>query len=354
MVRSSDIIRKDVELKQKKTDSTSDFLRLSDIFKLSGKESSIGESLIIEQSVQPVKMDIHAAYDIYLKIHDYMQDVQNNLTNQKPFQIDPALDSVRKIINTPGLLNSVYPLTLEYGHGQDYYLFQPIHTMIYSLITGMGMKYTTTQLFELGLSSLLQNIGMFLIPEEVINKNGPLTDYEIGLIKKHPEIGAEILQPFKMDYPWLLESVYQHHERENGQGYPRGLKGEEIIEYAKIIGICDCYEAMTHKRPHKQPITQFTSIKQLIESKEHLYSPQILKVFLESMSLYPVGSYVTLNNGAIGRVIETNKLHSMKPVIYLLFDGNGEKAPDGSIINLSESNVLNIASVISEKDLPGK
>jgi HD-GYP domain-containing protein (c-di-GMP phosphodiesterase class II) len=226
--------------------------------------------------------------------------------------------------------------------------------MIYSLITGMGMKYTTTQLFELGLSSLLQNIGMFLIPEEVINKNGRLTDYEIGLIKKHPEIGAEILQPFQMDYPWLLESVYQHHERENGQGYPRGLKGEEIIEYAKIIGICDCYEAMTHKRPHKQPITQFTSIKQLIESKEGLYSPQILKVFLESISLYPVGSYVILNNGAIGRVIETNKSNSMKPVIHLLFDGNGEKAPDGSIINLSESNVLNIASVISEKDLPSK
>jgi HD domain len=333
MVRSSDIIRKDVELRQKKTDSTSDFLRLSDIFKLSG-----GESPIVEQNVQPEKIDIHSVYDIYLKIHDYMQDIQNSLKNQTPFKIDPALDSVRKIINTPGLLDSICSLTLDYGHGQDYYLFQPIHTMIYSLMTGMGMKYTTTQLSELGLSSLLQNIGMFLIPDEVINKNGRLTDYEMGLIKKHPEIGTEILQPFQKDYPWLLESVYQHHERENGQGYPRGLKGEETID----------------KRPHKQPITQFTSIKQLIESKEGLFSPQILKVFLESMSLYPVGSYVTLNNGAIGRVIEINKSHSMKPVIHLLFDGNGEKAPYGSIINLSENNVLNIASVIAEKDLPGK
>ena len=347
MVRSSDIIRKDEELKQRKTESHSDFLRLSDIVKLSGEAPPPAE-----QNVQPAKMDVDAVYEVYLKTHHYLRDIRGNVQNRKPFEMDPALDLINQIVNSPEMITTIHPMTLDYGKDEDFYLFQPIHVMIYALKTGMRMGYTAAQLSELGLSSLFQNIGMFLIPDDVISKKGNLTGDEIELIRKHPAMGADILQPFKQKHPWLIESVHQHHKRESGQGYPRGLKGDEIIEYAKIIGICDSYEAMTHNRPYKQTSIQFTAIKELIESREGLFSSQIQKVFLEELSLYPVGSYVKLNNGAIGRVIETNKLHPFKPVIKLLFDGNGERAGNGSVIHLSENNVLNITQVLSAKDLP--
>jgi HD-GYP domain-containing protein (c-di-GMP phosphodiesterase class II) len=158
--------------------------------------------------------------------------------------------------------------------------------------------------------------------------------------------------PYQNDYPWLLETIYEHHERENGQGYPQGLKGDKIGEYAKVIGICDSYEAMTHNRPHKKALMQFDSVRQLIESKELLFSPQILKVFLEEMSLYPIGSYVKLNNSAIGRVSQTNRSQPMKPVINLIFDGRGKKAEIGEVIDLAQNYVLNVVDVVAEEDLP--
>jgi HD-GYP domain-containing protein (c-di-GMP phosphodiesterase class II) len=81
--------------------------------------------------------------------------------------------------------------------------------------------------------------------------------------------------------------AYEHHERENGQGYPRGIKGDEICEYAKITGIVDTYEAMTHNRAHRKAIIQNVSIRELILSKNLMFSPKIIKAFIKEISLYP-------------------------------------------------------------------
>ena len=281
-----------------------------------------------------------------------MESVRNSVKNHILIELDPAISLINKIANSTELLSSIHPLTLTFGKAEDYDIFQPVHTMIYALKIGLRLDYPISKLIELGLATLLQNIGMFLVPDSILNKTGNLTDADIGVIKKHPEMGRDILLPYQNDYPWLLETIYEHHERENGKGYPRGLKGDEIGEYAKIIGICDSYEAMTHNRPHKKALMQFDSVRQLIESKDRMFSPQILKVFLEEMSLYPIGSYVKLNNGAIGRVFRTNRSLPMKPVINLIFDGRGKKADTGEVIDMAQNYVLNVVDVVAEEDLP--
>lgn len=281
-----------------------------------------------------------------------MESVRNSVKNHTLIELDPAISLINKIANSAELLFSIHPLTLKFGNEGDYNIFQPVHTMIYALKIGLRLNYPSSKLIELGLATLLQNIGMFLVPDSIINKTGNLTNAEIGVIKKHPEMGRDILLPYQNDYPWLLETIYEHHERENGQGYPRGLKGDEIGEYAKVIGICDSYEAMTHNRPHKKALMQFNSVRQLIESKDLLFSPQILKVFLEEMSIYPIGSYVKLNNGAIGRVCRTNRSLPMKPVINLIFDGRGKKVDTGEVIDMAQNYVLNVVDVVAEEDLP--
>jgi HD-GYP domain-containing protein (c-di-GMP phosphodiesterase class II) len=244
-------------------------------------------------------------------------------------------------------------LTNTFYHGKDYYISHPVNTTVYAIKIGLRLGYSRDKLKELAIAALLHDVGMFMIPENIITKEGALTESELALIKRHPELGKNLLFKFKDQMPWLARAVHEHQERENGKGYPRGLKGDNIAEYAQIIGICDSYEAMTHNRPHKKAIMQFTSVRELIETKYLLFPTKILKAFLEELSVYPIGSCVKLNNNAIGMVIDTNKDQPMKPIIKLLFDGHGEKVTDERIIDLKVNTVLNILGGVSDDELPG-
>jgi HD-GYP domain-containing protein (c-di-GMP phosphodiesterase class II) len=364
MVRSSEIVKSSQE-EQKDKDSRSPFLRLSDIMKFGTTADKPAPDMpFAEKPSAAVMQEVKASppanpaqaivnvNDVYHDARNYMQDIRQTIVRDRTLDIVPGFDLVRKIVSLPEMVLQIHPLTVQNVNDQDHYIFQPIHTMIYALKVGLHMHYTTEQMIELGLSTLFQNVGMFLMPDVILQKNGPLTESEFAEIRKHPEIGSDLLSPYQHEYPWLLKAVYQHHERENGQGYPQGIKGDAINEYAKIIGICDSYEAMTHSRPHKRAIMQFDSIRQLIQSKEGLFSPNILKLFLQEMTIYPVGSYIKLNNAAIGRVIATNKLQPLKPVIEILIDGKGDRLSEKDIVNLAENAVLTITEVVSEDKLP--
>ncbi|MHB8830394.1 MAG: HD-GYP domain-containing protein [Syntrophales bacterium] len=292
------------------------------------------------------------AESIYSTMQKYMVDTRTLVKEGAGIEIEPAALTITRILDLPEVLAGINPMMLNFDNEQDYYILQPIHTMIYALKIGLRLNYPRRRLLELGLAALLQNVGMFLVPDAIVGKTGSLTDEEIAVIKKHPETGRDLLLPFQKDFPAVVEAVYQHHERENGKGYPQGLKSGEIVEYAQIIGICDSYESMTHNRPHKKALLQFTSVRQLIEAKERLFAPRILKVFLDEMSLYPVGSYVKLNNGAIGRVIKTNKSQPVKPLLRIIFDGLGHRSIDEEHTDLSKTSVLNIVDVVAEWDLP--
>lgn len=137
-------------------------------------------------------------------------------------------------------------------------------------------------------ASLLHDLGKAVgVPLEILNKPSKLNDIEFSFIKAHPEIGWRILK--EVDFPWpVSEAVYQHHERLNGSGYPRGLKGDQIIIEARIIGVADVVEAMTSHRPYRPPLPLEEALKEIKENKGILYDPQVvdacLRVFEKGFS----------------------------------------------------------------------
>jgi HD-GYP domain-containing protein (c-di-GMP phosphodiesterase class II) len=325
-------------------------LRLSDIENLKSEEGKSYETP--EARSLQEEQEIDNAKRLYTSFQNYMREVREKVKTNQPIELETAFNLIRQITESSSMTERVYQLTNTFYHGKDYYISNPVNTMVYTIKMGLHMGYTREKLTELALAAFFHDIGMFMIPENIIGKADPLTESELALIRRHSELGKNLLFKFKDEFPWLVHAVHEHQERESGQGYPRGIKGDDITEYAKIIGICDSYEAMTHDRPHKKAIMQFASVRELIETKSLLFPAKILRTFLEVFSLYPIGSYVKLNNNAIGLVIATNKDQPLKPIIKILFDGHGEKVTGEKIIDLKQNTVLNILDGVSEEELP--
>lgn len=306
-----------------------------------------GLTAISDSPVVPV------AKEIFFDAQRYLLDVKEGLQRSGTLvDFEKSVRIVERIVAAPLLIEELYPLTMGYGSHCNLTTCASVNCMCYCLKIGTRMGYAPAKLVTLALAALHHDIGMFLVPEAILQKTTRLTSEELAEIGNHTRVGRDLLRDYEPGHPEISLAVYQHHERESGQGYPEGVNGSDICEYAKIIGICDSYEAMTHVRPHKQPTEQHVSVLELMETKALYFSPQILKVFLNEITLYPVGSHVRLNNQSIGIVVCTNPNNPFKPTVRIVVDGQGNKVTGERLFDLAGSNILNIVSGASADDVP--
>ena len=129
------------------------------------------------------------------------------------------------------------------------------------------------------LAAIVHDIGKVRVPNDVLSKPGDLDTHEFGILKRHPGDGYEVLRG--LQFPWqVAEAVYQHHERLNGEGYPRGLKGDDIVLEARIIGVADVVEAMSSKRPHRPALTPVDATKEIVNHQGTRYDPKVVEACL--------------------------------------------------------------------------
>lgn len=295
---------------------------------------------------------------LHSTIVDYLEEVQRRVKNDEHLDIKQAVDIISHIINTSDLIEKFYQSTalsrvLSHNYNEKKYLtLHLVNVLTYALKIGTGLKYSREKLLELGLCALLCAVGLFKIPESIMEKKEKLTEAEVDIIKKHTKIGKNILSGFQAEYPLLPRVAHEYHEREDGSGYPEKLKGNKICKYAKIIGLADAFDAMIHNRPYRKALAQYFSVKELIGSKNSMFSSKIIKAFLDEMGIFPIGSYVRLNNMEIGQVIATSKVHPLRPTIKLIFNSHGKRAPEETVINIEEHPVLYVTEAVSEENLP--
>jgi len=303
---------------------------------------------------EPASFEAVTSYrpeELYQEAQNYLMEARDKLRAGEPVNLAPSLNIIEAIIEDASLVEGLYALTAEGGHDDDLDIASPVNSMIYSFKVGKRMGYSAFKLTEVCMAALHHDIGMFLIDDAISGKEGRLTDEEFTELKKHTAYGRDIMKAVDETFPSVSRAIYEHHERENGQGYPLGLKGDDICEYAKIIAICDSYEAMTHNRPYRKAGAQHKSVLEIAEAKDELFSPHIIKIFLDEITMYPVGSYVRLNNKAVGIVVETNPTNPLKPVINLVMDGHDKRVLQDKRINLADNNILNIQDSVLKAEI---
>ncbi len=348
MVRFSDIIkirdRKGEEPKPADRNIREDRFRLSEsqVFKAQEEHYDHEERPLRDQA----SLEIIAYYEKFI---ERAMEVKERVESDKGISPSPILSDLHYIIEKD-LVDEMYTYAMSAREDYDYIILQTLDVTFTSLKVGKGMDYDLKMLLKLGLAAFLENVGMYKIPDSILRSTAELGDEEVKLIKRHPEFSYEILGQLGEKYRWLAEVARQTHEKFDGSGYPLGLKGDKISEIASIIGLVDIYVAMIKNRPYREKFIQTEAIKSIVDSSKNKFRPRVVKVFLDQVSLFPVNSYIKLNNGAVGRVKATNENQPLRPTIELLYDKSGKRLEKPQVINLSDNPLLYIEESVRVPD----
>lgn len=231
-------------------------------------------------------------------------------------------------------------------HTVDHYLYShSLNVCIYSTLLGMAKGYNREQLVTLGLGAMLHDIGKTQISMQVLLKPGMLSDLEYDEMKRHAERGFYLLKD-EPNIPLLAaHCAYQHHERLNGSGYPRGIKGNEIHEFAKWIGIVDSYDAMTSRRVYRDAMLPHQAVEALYSGSNTLYETSMLELFRDKVVIYPIGLSVTLNTGESAIVVDINSSCVHRPIVRIITDEAGVDIKVPFEVDLSKNHSILIAKV---------
>jgi len=212
-------------------------------------------------------------------------------------------------------------------HSQDSYLFQhSVNVAILAGIMGMAKGMNKQQLEDLGIGALLFDIGMTKMPDKLINQPRALTAEERKLLETHPMEGFEILRKFTDISVVSAHCALQHHERFDGTGYPRQLKGKDIHIFGQIVGLADMYDALVSPRPFRKRHTTSEAIEFLFAAGGTYFDHELIKLFCSHISIYPNATTLLLNTGQTVVVVQNSELALHRPKVRVILEADG-KAP---------------------------
>ncbi|MDF2722594.1 MAG: histidine kinase [Paenibacillus sp.] len=273
-----------------------------------------------------------------------METTQRRAVNQ-PFLGKAFKEALTAIIDDLSV-NTSAMIMLSDMNITDLYLYQhSLNVCIYATMLGLAEGFSPNELSVLGLGALLHDIGKTKVPLDILLKQGKLLQDEFDTMKQHTEFGFKILKD-EPNIPLLsAHCALQHHERINGSGYPRGIRGDEIHEYAKWIGLVDSYDAMTTNRVYRQAMLPHQAMEVLYTGVDSLYEKSMIERFRDKVAIYPLGVTLTLSSGETGVVVDLNRQFPQRPVIRILEDADGQPLHTPYEIDLSKHLSLLVASV---------
>lgn len=282
---------------------------------------------------------IHTTFQMFLDEPNRWQKHFNNKQLGKQFRqvMSSIIDELKLNRSAMNLLGSVV--------GTDHYVFaHSFNVTLYTTALAIKLGLNEKELVEIGIGAMLHDVGKMAIPQDVLHKPDRLTDDEFEQIKKHTEVGFEILR--RQDEIPLLAAhcAFQHHERLDGSGYPRKLKEPDIHKYAKILAICDVFDALTTNRVYRRAMLPHQAMEILYAGVESLFVKDYVEAFRDTIALYPIGLSVSLNTGEEGIVIDYNRGVPSRPIIRILKDEQGNHLDSPFEIDLSKRLNLVITS----------
>lgn len=290
----------------------------------------------LEQTSSSFSDELKRATQIVNKGREAVVSMFQEARMGKAIEAEAAAPLVEEISNSvlrnPGALISLARLKTA-----DDYTFMhsvAVCALMIALARQLGLDEQQTR--EAGMAGLLHDLGKAMIPLEILNKPGKLTDEEFAIVKTHPLEGYKLLLNGKGVSNITKDVCLHHHEKVDGSGYPRALSADKISLFAKMGAICDVYDAVTSNRPYKAGWDPGESLKRMAEWKGH-FDPLIFQAFVKSLGIYPIGSLVRLASGKLGVVIEQGDKSLLTPKVKVFFSTKAQAYIPPEVIDLAFS-----------------
>ncbi|HAL30315.1 MAG TPA: hypothetical protein DCP20_06330 [Coriobacteriia bacterium] len=272
--------------------------------------------------------------EVYDQGVELMRDVETQAKLGKVFEVD----ALQKMVS--GLLDTLFKdpaailgLAAIKSH-DDYTLNHSLNVCILSLSLGASIGLDAESLKSLGLSALLYDLGKVRIPEDILNKEGPLSADEWQIVKSHTTEGADLLKRIQLVDQMPMVVAYEHHQRHDLQGYPRADAPQEQHLFSKVVALCDAYDAMTTRRPFRREIRPDKALAVLMQGRNKAYDPSVTKALVAMLGIYPMGAVVTINDGSTAIVFRVNKDDLLRPRVKRVIAADGRWLEDPEIVDL--------------------
>ena len=172
--------------------------------------------------------------------------------NRRPFALEPGEAIIAEMASGSSVSDELFITALHLDEPRQFAVHHSVNVAVYALHMAKDLGFDPERQVQIGLAGLLHDVGMALVPEATIYKQGALSDAELKALKERPNLAFKILQGLGPSGAAIAETASQIYERIDGSGYPHGLAGDEIHEFAKILGLLDLYEALVHSRPSRE------------------------------------------------------------------------------------------------------
>ena len=269
-----------------------------------------------------VEVELETSKKIYENAHQAVTDMFETLGNSGKVNVLELRDTTTRIVESVLRNPDAFMLMQKLKYKDRYHYAHAINSCALAAAFCRHLGLPREELKEISLGALMLDIGILKMPTALIRKQGRLTPAMFKLVKCHVEFGIKFLESIAEFPKTAKEMVATHHERVNGKGYPKGLRGEQIPVCGRIAAIVDVYLAMTSERPYKKPLSAHEAICEIYKWRKTDFHEELVEQFIQCIGAYPTGTLVELNSGQVGIILSQNRLRHLYPKILLILNAD--------------------------------
>ena len=288
------------------------------------------EQVPVEREVERAQA-VHARTDVV--VADALAAVRAGRTLDAP-RVEQAVNAMTEsVMRNPDAL-VLFTRLREKG---DYTASHAVDVAVYMASFGRFLQLPVEQINLLGYLGLMQDIGKIRVPTAILGKPDRLSVEEFELAKQHVTHSSEILRDTPGMPAGLAGLSLLHHERHDGSGYPKGLKGKEIGMTGSVAAIVDTFDALTARRPYAQAVSPSAALSMLYKWRGQFFDAELVEQFIRCIGIFPLGSVVELNTGEVGIVIAQNLEKRLQPRIMVIRDATGNPLKPQKLLDLARA-----------------